>query len=312
MTEKTAKQVEGIRNGQFGVEIEMYDITREKAAKTAAEFFGTGRYENTAYRHGYRSWSAWDAEGREWLFQRDVSIQARTDEERCELVTPLLTYGKDMELLQELVRQLRHAKAKSTPDHTCGIHVHVKEDGYTPQSLRALANLMASHEDSLAKAVGLDRYREEHYCRTVDPDFLERLNSRKPKTMEALKRCWYNGSGGTDQHYHPSRYTMTNYHSLFKGTGIEFRLFQFDNPTQERKGSLHAGQLKSMVQISLALSELAKNIRYASPKKGQRDNEAYGFRCFMLRLGFIGDEFKTAREYFMRNFEGNSAWRHAA
>jgi hypothetical protein len=32
----------------------------------------------------------------------------------------------------------------------------------------------------------------------------------------------------------------------------------------------------------------------------------------MLRLGFIGDEFKTARDYFMRNFEGNSAWRHAA
>lgn len=312
MNEKTAKQVEGIRNGKFGVEIEMYDITREKAAKTAADFFGTGRYENTAHRNGYCTYSAWDAEGREWKFSRDVSIQARTDAEKCEMITPLLTFGKDMELLQELVRQLRHKGAKSTPDHCCGIHVHCSEEGHTPQSLRALANLMASHEDLLAKAVGLDRYREQHYCKTVDPDFLDRLNRRKPKTMEALSRCWYNGSGRDAGHYHPSRYAMLNYHSLFKGTGIEYRLFQFDNPSEERKGSLHAGQLKSMVQICLALGELSKSVKYASPKKGQRDNEAYGFRCFMLRLGFIGDEFKTAREYFMRNFEGSSAWRHAA
>ena len=312
MTNAAAKQIEGIRNGRFGVEIEMYDITRREAAKTAAEFFGTGRYEDTARRNGYCTFSAWDGEGREWKFQRDVSIQARTDAEKCELVTPLLTFEKDMELLQELVRQLRHKGGKSTPDHTCGIHIHVHEEGHTAQSLRTLANLMASHEDYLAKAVGLDRYREVHYCKTVDQGFLKRLNTRKPKTMESLKNCWYNGSRDTEQHYHPSRYTMLNYHSLFKGTGIEFRLFQFDNPAGGRKGSLHAGQLKSMVQISLALSELAKNIRYASPKKGQRDNEAYGFRCFMLRLGFIGDEFKTAREYFMRNFTGNSAWRHAA
>ena len=37
----------------FGVEIEMNNITREKAAKLAAEFFGTGRYEDTARRNGY-------------------------------------------------------------------------------------------------------------------------------------------------------------------------------------------------------------------------------------------------------------------
>lgn len=50
----------------FGVEIEMNNITREKAAKLAAEFFGTGRYADTASRNGYYTWSAWMADGREW------------------------------------------------------------------------------------------------------------------------------------------------------------------------------------------------------------------------------------------------------
>ena len=146
----------------------------------------------------------------------------------------------------------------------------------------------------------------------MDPGFLQRLNSKKPSTMEDLADCWYNGSTGRNSHYHPSRYTMANFHSLFKGTGIEFRLFQFDNPTDEKKGGLNAGQLKAMIQFSLGLSELAKSIKYASPKKGQRDNEKYGLRCFLLRMGLIGDEFKTAREYFLRNASGSSAFRHAA
>ena len=98
MTEKTRKQIEGIHNGRFGVEIEMYNITRQKAAKTAATFFGTGLYKYTGDEKGYCTWSAFDQQGREWLFQRDSSILAERDSERCELVTPLLHYS-DLEFL---------------------------------------------------------------------------------------------------------------------------------------------------------------------------------------------------------------------
>ena len=104
----------------FGVEIEMNNITREKAAKLAAEFFGTGRYEDTARRHGYCTWSAWTADGREWKFQKDVSI-AGPDSQKCEMVTPILTYA-DMETLQELVRILRRAGARSDATRGCGVH----------------------------------------------------------------------------------------------------------------------------------------------------------------------------------------------
>ncbi len=111
MNEKMQNQVAEMKKQTIGVEVEMNSITRKDAARLAAEFFGTGRFEDTAYRNGYYTWSAWDAEGREWKFQKDVSI-AGPDSEKCEMVTPILTYA-DMETLQELVRRLRRAGAKS-------------------------------------------------------------------------------------------------------------------------------------------------------------------------------------------------------
>lgn len=111
MNAKLAKQIEEMKKQTIGVEVEMNSISREKASRLAAEFFGTGRYADTASRNGYNTWSAWDSEGREWKFQKDVSI-AGPDSEKCELVTPILTY-KDIETLQELIRQLRHAGANS-------------------------------------------------------------------------------------------------------------------------------------------------------------------------------------------------------
>ena len=184
MTEKTARQIEALKNQTIGVEVEMNNITRKEAAKTAAEYFGTGRYEDTARRNGYFSWSAWDADGREWKFQRDVSI-AGPDDEKCEMVTPILRY-EDIETLQEVCRRLRKAGAKSDATRGCGVHIHIGANGHTPQTLRNLANIMASHEQLLAKALRLDSGRMSDYCRTVNPTFLKELNAKKPDTMAKL------------------------------------------------------------------------------------------------------------------------------
>ena len=209
MTNATARQIENMKNQTIGVEVEMNSIKRSKAAKIAADFFGTGRYENTASRNGYYTWSAWDGEGREWKFQRDVSISG-PDDEKCEMVTPILTYG-DIETLQELCRQLRHAGAKSDASRGCGVHIHIGANGHTPQTLRNLANIMASHESLIAEALKLDRYRMDRYCRTVDPNFLQAVNRKKPKTMSQLADIWYTSQGasyGRTQHYNDSRYHM--------------------------------------------------------------------------------------------------------
>ena len=311
MNEKTARQIAEMKNQTIGVEVEMNNITRQKAAKVAADFFGTGRFENTAGRNGYSTWSAWDAQGREWKFQKDVSI-AGPDEQKCELVTPILTYG-DIETLQELCRQLRHAGAKSDASRGCGVHIHIGAQGHTPQSLRNLANIMASHESLIAEALKLDRGRMNRYCRTVDPRFLEQVNRRKPRTMSQLADIWYNSNGasyGRNHHYNDSRYHMLNLHATFTKGTVEFRLFQFDEPTAERRGGIHAGQLKSYIQLCLALSQMAKDVRTASPKPQQNENPKYAMRTWLLRLGFIGEEFATARDFLTRNLTGDTAFRH--
>ena len=310
MNEKTARQIAEMKNQTIGVEVEMNSITRQKAAKVAAAYFGTGRYENTASRNGYSTWSAWDSQGREWKFQKDVSI-AGPDEQKCELVTPILTYG-DIETLQELCRQLRHAGAKSDASRGCGVHIHIGAQGHTPQSLRNLANIMASHERLLADALHLDQNRMRRYCRTVNPNFIEQLNRKKPTTMAQLADIWYTTNGaeyGRTHHYNDSRYHMTNYHALFTKGTIEFRLFQFDKPANGRKNGLHAGQLKSYIQLCLALSEQAKQLRTASPKPQQTENPKFAMRTWLIRLGLVGEEFATARMFLTRNLDGDAAFR---
>jgi len=311
MTERTECQISEMKKQTIGVEIEMNSITRQAAAKLTAEFFGTDRFEDTARRNGYYTWSAWDASGREWKFQRDVSI-AGPDSEKTELVTPILCY-EDIETLQELCRRLRKAGAKSDATRGCGVHIHIGAKGHTPQTLRNLANIMASHESLLADALRLDRGRINRYCRTVDPDFLRTLNRRKPQTMAALADVWYRGNGanyGRDQHYNDSRYHMLNLHATFTKGTIEFRLFQFDAPDRARQNGIHAGQLKSYIQLCLALSQMAKEVRSASPKPQQNENPKYAMRTWLLRLGFIGEEFATARDFLTRNLDGDTAFRH--
>ena len=310
MNEKVTRQIEEMKKQTIGVEVEMNNITRPKAAQIAADFFGTRRYENTASRNGYSTWSAWDAQGREWKFQKDSSITG-PDDEKCEMVTPILTYA-DMETLQELIRRLRKAGAKSDATRCCGVHIHIGAKGHTPQSLRNLANIMASHESLLSSALNLDSYRVARYCRTVDPNFLTQVNKKKPTTMAALADLWYTSHGaswGRSQHYNDSRYHMLNLHATFTKGTVEFRLFQFDEPTADRKGGLHAGQLKSYIQLCLAMSQMAKDVRSASPKPQQNENPKYAMRTWLLRLGFIGDEFKTAREILTKRLNGDAAFR---
>ena len=304
-------RIANMKNQTIGVEVEMNSITRQKAAKIAAEFFGTGRWQDTARRNGYNAWSAWDAQGREWKFQSDASIHGPASE-RCEMVTPILTYA-DIETLQELCRRLRKAGAKSDASRGCGVHIHIGAAGHTAKTLRNLANIMASHENLLASALRLDRHRLETYCRTVDPNFLRELNAQKPDTMAKLADVWYTSQyadGGRNAHYNPSRYHMLNLHATFTKGTIEFRLFQFDAPTTERKGGIHAGQLKSYIQLCLALSQMAKEAKSASPKPQQTENPKYAMRTWLLRLGFIGEEFATARDFLTRNLRGDAAFRN--
>ena len=162
---------------------------------------------------------------------------------------------------------------------------------------------MAAKEDLLYKALEVGSNREINYCKKADTRFLDKLNDKRPKTMSEIEEMWYNGRSGRNNHYNHTRYHGLNLHSVFSKGTIEFRLFN---------STLHAGKVKAYIQLCLAISHQALIQKGASRMKTASDNEKYTFRTWLLRLGLIGDEFKTARIHLLEKLDGNIAWKDPA
>lgn len=293
----------------IGVEIEMTGITKAEAAKVAADFLN-GRI--TREYDGYDTYSIIAPDHRVWKIMNDASIKTMkntkgklkaitNNDYSVELVTPILKY-KDIETLQELIRKLRKAGAVSDSELQCGIHIHIGAKDHTPKTLKNLVNLMASKEDLIYKSLEIDPARVR-WCKKVNEDLIQAINKKKPKTLEQLADLWYSGYGfeNRNRHYHTSRYHGLNLHSTFTKGTIEFRLFN---------GTLHAGKIRSYIVFCLAISHQALIQKSASARRTYTDNEKYTFRCWLLRLGLIGDEFKNCRMHLMKALDGNSAWRN--
>jgi hypothetical protein len=293
-----------MKDQRFGIEIELTGLSRLRAAQVMAEYFGTPVSHDGGY---YGIYSVLDGQSRRWKVMSDGSITTEKKEGRriipadstysVELVSPICKY-EDIEIIQEIVRKFRAAGAIANA--SCGIHVHVDASPHNANTLRNITNIMASKEDLIYKALQVNVARERSYCKKVEQSFLEELNRKKPKTLEDVSRIWYNGNDGRNQHYHNSRYHCLNLHSVFQKGTIEFRLFN---------GTTHAGKIKAYIQLCLAISHQALTQRCASRAKTQSTNEKYTFRTWLLRLGLIGDEFKTARLHLLEHLDGCIAWK---
>lgn len=61
------------------------------------------------------------------------------------------------------------------------------------------------------------------------------------------------------------------------------------------------------------LCDMARTLKRVNAKEEKNcDNEKYAFRCFLLRLGLIGDQYKEARKVLLRNLSGSAAFRRGA
>lgn len=81
---------------------------------------------------------------------------------------------------------------------------------------------------------------------------------------------------------------------------LDFPWFSADSTPEE---------MQAYMKFITALCEMAKNQKRITAKEKAVDNEKYAFRCFLLRLGFIGDEYKTDRKILLRNLSGSSAFK---
>ena len=293
----------------FGIEIEMTGITRRKAAKIVAEHLGGSIEEVHDY---YKTIKITVRDGRVWKIMYDGSIkcQKRTggqkvsanSEYSVELVSPILTYDKDMADLQEMVRKLRKAGAFSGQQNCTGIHIHLDGRDHTPRSIRNFMNIIYSRNDLLYDALQIEQ-RRMRYCKKIDQSLVERMNKKKPTTMKQIEDIWYQGySERRERHYHNSRYNFLNLHSFFNGCGtVELR--GFNNP------NLHAGKIRSYVALSLAINHQSLIQKSASSKKPQIENPKFSMRTWLNRIGFIGDDFKNCREHLCKHLDGSAAWR---
>ena len=287
-----------MKNQTFGIELETTCIGRERTAKALAAHFGT-----TAVHRGRHldDWVVPMPDGRHWTVESDASINGHSRGLDAEVVSPVCRWD-DIPMVQEVARVIRAAGGKA--DDSCGIHVHVGLGEHTPQSLRRLVNIVNAKEDLLTQALQISPERRDRWCQPVDPDFLATLNRRKPTTSEEFARIWYDDRDWAyhaHQHYDPSRYHLLNLHSVFQKGTIEFRAFN---------STLHAGEVKAYIQLCMAISHQALTVASASPVRPATDNPAYTFRCWLLRLGMNGDEFKTARTHLLKHMPGNAAWRN--
>ncbi len=124
-----ASQNTDLLNSSFGIEIEMSGITRNKAAKVVADYLEGSIEKLNDY---YDTHEITAPDGRVWkvMYDGSISTQKKVNGQKVsagkeysvELVSPILTYGEDIETLQELVRKLRKAGAFSESQNKTGIH----------------------------------------------------------------------------------------------------------------------------------------------------------------------------------------------
>lgn len=297
-----------IQTQNYGVEIELTGITREKAAKVIAEYYGTQTSYLGTY---YRTYGATDRKGRTWKCMSDSSISCQrkvaggltsaSGDYSCEVVTPILQYD-DLEDLQEIVRKLRANGAIA--NSSCGIHVHVDGANHTPESLTRLENYFVGRQDLFYEALEIGQ-RANRWCRKTDKNLLKALRE-SDKDRASIERVWYSSSnhgycGGIDhQHYNQTRYAGCNLHAFFTKGTVEFRLFN---------GTTHAGKIKAYVQFCLAMSAWAINCK--KDRLFFKDISSYTTeqkRTIMMnmlknRLGLKGKEFKTSRMFLTAAFK---------
>jgi len=286
-------------NGErFGIEIETAGQSRAKVAQAVAEATG-GRI--TARNQGpYQATIVKDEKDREWKILNDASIERINGHPGNEIVSPVLIYPDDIEMLKTVIRQVREAGAVASK--SCGIHIHVSGQNHTAKSLNNLAKMFYKNEDLIFQALNVSPERRNRWARPMDEAFIDKVVKRRPRTKSELNEAWYGRYNGHPNHYDSSRYRALNLNNLWRDIEtIEVRVFN---------GSLNCLKVIPYVQLCLTMSVKARSSKSASHHKIETDNPKFNFRVWLVSgLGMVGSEFKNARSALLQNLPGNSAWR---
>ncbi|WP_206812145.1 virulence-related protein [Paradesulfitobacterium ferrireducens] len=190
--------------------------------------------------------------------------------------------GKAPEILEETWPQASISEAEPPVDR---MEVVLPLGEHTVYTLRNLINMIASKQDLIQRAFNLKQV-------IVQEEFTKAMNEKAMTVFQDFESIAH--EVGTE-----------------KCPGIAF---DFDLKTitfQFYEGELDPDKLKAYTDLVTLIHTNAQNLKRASWKPAATDNPKYSFRTWLLRLGMIGQEYKTARKVLLANLEGNSAFRKA-
>ena len=297
---------------EYEVRLAVVGLEPIRAAWTAGNVFETEAHRTIdRWGIGVRE-LVYDRNGRKWTFDPGYGIWYGGA--ACTIISPKLTGAKeDTNLLGNLVRRLLEMGARFYGRAGCGVHIYIESE-YTPRTVRNLANIMAAHEELLRQSLTLSDWWSEKYGRAVDPHFVEALRSEKPDTMRKVKEIWDRTTNADEERswmkLQDSCYTL-NVEPVFYRGAAEFRYYRQSNPGSDLRPAAAGLWMETLIRLSLAIHQAAKDSSRTSPMPVQTDNPKYAMRTWLMKLGFVGDEFSLNRRKLLKNLPGNGANRGA-
>ena len=199
---------------------------------------------------------------------------------------------------------------------------------------KRLVNLIAAITGCDAKYLGAPTFAYEVDCFTIDKNgnitFDDRADSEEiEQIIERLYEAGFTAENAEPDENHicismpKSLFTDTvleNLKSLViaKGALIRKAICATELPIRIEedkvcfpwfKSDADPAEVKAYEAFICKLCEMARNQKRANATEMPTDNEKYAFRCFLLRLGFIGAEYKETRKILLRNLTGSSAFK---
>jgi hypothetical protein len=165
------------------------------------------------------------------------------------------------------------------------VNIALPMEGHTGATLRNIVNMVFSKQVHLKKALNVDKD-------IMSLEFVETVNDEEVKTLEHFKQAMVRV--GTE-----------------KCPGIGF---DFDENTITFKFSISiedSAKVDACTKLAVLICKSAMEQKHASYKPSAEDNLKFTMRTWLIRLGFVGEEYKGARKALLQSLEGNGAFRRS-
>lgn len=202
---------------------------------------------------------------------------------QCFIITPEMGIKDEHVTLRMVLDALTIAGAKTEENMT----VTITMDGHNGNTLRNLVNLISSKQKLIQKALGW-------WNDIIPASFVKVINEVPIDTLEDFVSTVNNAIEAGE---------ITGHSDLDIDLVDKTICFNFFNAT------LNAQEIRAFGVLCWQLNEQAKKQKFTSVKQKETENDKYAFRCFLLKLGFIGDAFKSERKVLLARLSGDGAFR---